>query len=76
MQFYRFLKIVRLIVFIFKSSNQLDYVPDVYDELLTQSEIQSIINKINSEYLSLFSKKGWFVVWLPKNSQTELIILS
>ena len=26
-----------------------NYIPDVYDELLTQSEIQSLINKINSE---------------------------
>ena len=32
-----------------RSSDQEDYVADVYDELLTQSEIQSLINKINGE---------------------------
>lgn len=30
-------------------ATEIDYVPDVYDELLTQAEIQGFINKINSK---------------------------
>ena len=32
----------------------MDYIADVYDELLTQAEIQGFINKINSNYYFLF----------------------
>ena len=39
-----------MIYFNFKS-NDYDYVADVYDELLTQAEIQGYINKINRKLI-------------------------
>lgn len=33
-------------------SNHPDHVPDVYDDLLTQSEIQLVLNRINGKYLT------------------------
>ena len=37
-------------------SCDLNYASDVYDELLTQKEIQELVDKINSKYLSRFNR--------------------
>ena len=38
-------------------SNDSNYIPDVYDELLTQAEIQGYINKINGKFQHQFISK-------------------
>ena len=37
------------------------YIPDVYDELLTQAEIQGNINKVNSESIQWLLYQAYFL---------------
>ena len=55
------------------------YIPDVYDELLTQAEIQGNINKVNGEILLVRTRESSFIgpfIYFSVNLQKKYVLKS